>query len=324
LYDLLVLPSIWAAARFGVRGAVVINIVLQLGMVAAFVIVVKDADSIIAYQFRMLVLTLSTLFLGVAVTERRRAEDSLRRRQDQLDRCARLSIAGEMAAALAHELNHPLSAALTYARTAQRLIDSPTSDPARLRAAMNGAATQAERAGTIIRTLREFIGQGQLKRQPQGLAVLVRDSLALLETDCLQAGIRIEAALDRALPPVLVDAVQVQQVLLNLLRNAIEALEPVGGSRRLVSISANATVEADRVTIEVADSGPGLGQEQVERLFQPFSTTKASGMGLGLAICRTIIEAHGGRLWLAGNSPAGCSFRFTLPVAVGNKAGGQA
>jgi len=323
LYDLLVLPSIWAAARFGIRGAVVINIVLQIGMVAAFVMVVKDADAVTAYQFRMLVLTLSTLFLGVAVTERRSVEDTLRRRQDQLDRFARLSLAGEMAAALAHELNQPLSAALTYSRAAQRLLDSPGGDPAKLRAAMNGAATQAERAGMIIRTLREFIGRGELNRQPQLLPALVRDSLALLEPDCQRAGIRFEAVLDRSLPPVLVDAVQVQQVLLNLLRNAIEAIEQTPGPRRLVTIITHPT-EPGTVTVEVADSGPGLDQDLVARLFQPFSTTKAAGMGLGLAICRTIIEAHGGRLWLAGNGPGGCAFRFTLPLAPGTKTGGQA
>ncbi|CCG41022.1 ATP-binding protein [Magnetospirillum molischianum] len=323
LYDLLVLPSIWAAARFGVRGAVVINIVLQIGMVAAFVMVVKDADAVTAYQFRMLILTLSTLFLGVAVTERRSVEDTLRRRQDQLDRCARLSMAGEMAAALAHELNQPLSAALTYSRTAQRLLDSPGGDPTKLRAAMNGAATQAERAGMIIRTLREFIGRGELNRQPQSLPTLVRDSLALLELDYQRAGIRVEAVLDRTLPPVLVDAVQVQQVLLNLLRNAIEAMEPSSVPRRLVTVVAR-PIDPGTVTVEVADSGPGLDQDLVARLFQPFSTTKAAGMGLGLAICRTIIEAHGGRLWLAGNSPGGCSFRFTLPVVSGTKTGGQA
>jgi len=322
LYDLLVLPSIWAAARFGVRGAVVINVVLQIGMVAAFVMVVKDADAVTAYQFRMLVLTLSTLFLGVAVTERRSVEDTLRRRQDQLDRCARLSLAGEMAAALAHELNQPLSAALTYSRTAQRLLDAPVGDPVKLRAAMNGAAAQAERAGMIIRTLREFIGRGELNRQPQSLPALVRDSLALLEPDCQRAGIRVEAMLDRTLPPVLVDAVQVQQVLLNLLRNAIEAMEPVLGPRRQVTVVAR-PFDPGTVTVEVADSGPGLDQDLVARLFQPFSTTKAAGMGLGLAICRTIIEAHGGRLWLAGNGPGGCTFRFTLPVDVGTKTGGQ-
>ncbi|SEH25968.1 ATP-binding protein [Magnetospirillum fulvum] len=322
LYDLLVLPSIWAAARFGVRGAVVINIVLQIGMVAAFVMVVKDADAVTAYQFRMLVLTLSTLFLGVAVTERRSVEDTLRRRQDQLDRCARLSLAGEMAAALAHELNQPLSAALTYSRAAQRLLDSPGGDPAKLRAAMNGAATQAERAGMIIRTLREFIGRGELNRQPQSLPALVRDSLALLEPDCQRGGIKVEAVLDRALPLVLVDAVQVQQVLLNLLRNAIEAMEPALGPRRLVTVFAR-PAEPGTVTVEVADSGPGLDHDLVARLFQPFSTTKAAGMGLGLAICRTIIEAHGGRLWLAGNGPGGCAFRFTLPVAAPTSTGGQ-
>ncbi|MFD2233617.1 sensor histidine kinase [Phaeospirillum tilakii] len=320
--DLLVLPAIWAAARFGVGGAMMINVVLQAGLVIGFVTVMHDADGLTAYQLRMLILTLSTLFLGVAVTGRRRAEDGLRRRQDQLESCARLSLAGEMAAALAHEINQPLSAALTYARTAGRLLDSGAADPARLRAALAGAASQTERAGAIVRSLREFIGRGELDRRRHDLPVLVREALALVDAERQRAGIRVEVALARGLPPLLVDAVQVQQVLVNLLRNAIEALDDEaaapgatpGGGRRLLTVTAWRE-PGGLVAVEVADSGPGLDPELAGRLFQPFATTKAAGMGLGLAICRTIIEAHGGRLWLAGDSPRGCAFRFTLPLA---------
>mgnify|MGYP001809886775 CR=1 FL=1 len=314
VYDLLVLPAIWAAARFGAGGAMMINLVLQVGLMVGFVTVMRDAEGLTAYQARMLILTLSTLFLGVAVTGRRRASDGLRRRQDQLDRCARLSLAGEMAAALAHEINQPLSAALTYARAAGRLLDSGTADPVRLRAALTGAASQTERAGAIVRSLREFIGRGELDRRPQDLPALVREALALVDSDRQRAGIRVELALARGLPPLLVDTVQVQQVLVNLLRNAIEALESGGrAGRRQLALTAWRDPDG-RVAVEIADSGPGLDPELAGRLFQPFATTKAAGMGLGLAICRTIIEAHGGRLWLAGNGPRGCAFRFTLPV----------
>jgi len=314
VYDLLVLPAIWAAARFGIGGAMMINVVLQVGLVVGFVTVMRDAEGLTAYQARMLILTLSTLFLGVAVTGRRRAEDGLRRRQDQLDRCARLSLAGEMAAALAHEINQPLSAALTYARTAGRLLESGTAEPSRLRAALAGAASQTERAGAIVRSLREFIGRGELDRRPQALPALVREALALVDPDRQRAGIRVELALARGLPPLLVDAVQIQQVLVNLMRNAIEALEGAGAARRQLALTAWRD-PSGMVAVEIADSGPGLDPELAGRLFQPFATTKAAGMGLGLAICRTIIEAHGGRLWLAGNGPRGCAFRFTLPEA---------
>jgi len=313
LYDLLVLPAIWVAARFGVRGATMITVVVQIGIFAAFATREIEADDLMLYQVRMLVLTVSTLVLGVAVAERRRAEDDLRQRQEELARCSRLTLAGEMAAALAHELNQPLAAALTYARTARRLLDRPQGESGRLRAALEGAATQAERAGQIIRTVREFIGRGTLARQMQPLSRVIRESVDLVVPDALRAGIRLETMIDRGLPSVAVDAVQIQLVLVNLLRNAIEAIDTVRGGRRVVSVSARPD-GGGGAEIEVADCGPGLDEAAAARLFQPFSTTKAEGMGLGLVIGRTIIEAHGGRLWLADNGPGGCRFRFTLPV----------
>ncbi|TAN65692.1 MAG: hypothetical protein EPN20_07540, partial [Magnetospirillum sp.] len=206
--------------------------------------------------------------------------------------------------------NQPLSATLTYARAAQRLLAAPRMDEAKVRAAMDGAATQAERAGLIIRTLRDFIGRGELQREVHSLAALIYDAVALMRPECQRSGIHLEISLDRGIPPVEVDAVQIQQVLVNLIRNAAEVLEKFDGSR-IILVTTRLNDDGD-AEIEVADSGPGLADDMADGVFRPFTTTKAEGMGLGLSISRTIIDAHGGRLWLAASGPDGCAFRFTL------------
>lgn len=315
LFFLLFLPGIWVSARFGLTGAIGINLVMHGCIAVAFALLVKNVESITAYQFRMLSLTVSTLFLGAAVTGRRRAEEKLSEHLDRHARHARLSTAGEMAAALAHELNQPLSATISYTRAAQRLMAQPESDPAKVRAALDGAADQAERAGKIIRTLREFIGRGELRLKPCSVRRLIQDTAALMRPECSRAGVSLDISCERGLPDVLIDATQVQQVLVNLIRNAIEALSGAGRPEGGITLSSR-HIGQNHVEVEVADNGPGLPDDQRERLFQPFSTTKADGMGLGLSISRTIIEAHGGVLKLAASSSDGCSFRFTLPVAL--------
>ena len=312
MFYLLFIPSIWVAARFGLGGAVLVNLVMQIGMAVTLVLSVVENDRVTGNQFRMLSLTLSTLFLGAAVSERRRVERELRDRQDQQARYSRLSTVGEMAAALAHELNQPLAATLTYTRAAQRLLALPQADFAKVREAMDGAARQAERAGRIIRTLREFIGQGELNREAYSVASLVYDSVALMRPECSRSGVHLDVSLARGLATVEVDAVQIQQVLVNLIRNAVEVLGNSDPARRAIHVAAGYNAQGD-VEVEVGDNGPGMAEEVVEKLFHPFSTNKAEGMGLGLSISRTIIDAHGGRLWLAASGPDGCSFRFTLP-----------
>lgn len=316
LFYLLFLPQVWIAVRFGIQGAALGNVVVQLGLIVSFHLVGHESPTVTSFQFLMLALALTSLLLGASVSERRRAEESLRLRQDELARFSRLSMAGEMAAALAHELNQPLSATITYTRAAQRFLAAAAPDLEKVRGAMDKAVAQADRAGAIIRTLREFIGKGATDRRLQPLSQLLADALGLAGPDCAKAGITLVVGVDKGLPDVHVDAVQVQQVLLNLIRNAMEAMDRTRPGQPRIEVSARPAVEG-QVEVEVRDNGSGIAVDVAERLFEPFNTSKATGMGLGLVISRTIVESHGGRLWLAESGSGGSCFRFTLPAREG-------
>ena len=315
-FYLLFLPQIWLAVRFGVTGAAVGNFVVQLSLIGFFLARPEPEETIFSYDIRLITLTLSSLLLGCAVNERRTAEAVLRLRQEELARVSRLSLAGELAAGLAHQLNQPLLATIAFTRAAQRFMAAGETAEARADAtqAMNEAVIQAERAGEIVRTLRGFIGKGEIEQRPHTIAALARDAVTLAEPECARAGIRIVSAIDKGLPAVQADAVQIQQVLLNLIQNAIDALDQPHVSAKIILLSARRS--ADRmVEFEVCDTGPGLSAAAEKRLFEPFSSDKGNGMGLGLVICRGIVEAHAGRLWLDQNQPGRCVFRFTLPIA---------
>ena len=312
-FYLLFLPQIWVAVRFGMTGAVFGNLIVQIGLVIFFLAGLGPRELVFAYQFRFMALVSTILFLGCAVTERRAIEAALRERQEELARVARLSLAGEMAAALAHQLNQPLMAAMAFTRSAQRLLrrqDGPAASQA-----MDEAVEQADRAAAIVRSLRDFIGRSAPTRAATRIEPLAREAAQLLEPECVRRGVRVSLAVDHRLPAALGDAVQIQQVLVNLIRNAVEALEEAPRPR-LVEVSARRLSE-HHLEVEVRDSGPGVPPEIAARLFEPFATGKPRGMGLGLAVCRGLVEAQGGRLWLAENLPGACSFRFVLPIARG-------
>lgn len=318
-FYLLFLPQIWIAVRFGAVGAAAGNFSMQAGLVFLFLSPDHPTVTLFNFQFRLLAMCLSMLFLGSAVSERNRVEEALRNRQEELARVSRLSLAGEMAAALAHELNQPLTATVAFVRTAQRLLarEGKAAPDAKTVDAMDQAVEQAERAGSIIRTLRGFIGKGDGARAPRDLAAVVAQAMDLVHPACVRAGVRVERAIDKGLQ-VQVDEVGVQQVMINLVQNALDSLEAerrsgtrAGGE---IVISASAT-EGGQVEVEVRDNGPGLAPLAQAHLFQPFASDKPSGMGLGLSVSRGIVEAHGGKLWLAESRPGRCAFRFTLPAA---------
>jgi len=253
------------------------------------------------------------------LTERQQTEARLQELQSELVHMSRLTAMGEMASALAHELNQPLSAIANYMKGSRRLLASPSEQNAELvRDAMDKAADQALRAGDIIRRLRDFVARGESERRVEDVKKLVEEASALALVGAKDKGVRVRFAFAPGVDYVLADKVQVQQVLLNLMRNAVEAMEhcPV---RDLVV--ATAAAPANMVEISVADTGAGIAPEVSAQLFQPFVTTKRTGMGVGLSISRTIIEAHGGSISARPNSGGGTVFSFTLPAVTKEEAG---
>lgn len=253
------------------------------------------------------------------MAERRRAEESARERRKEMDHVARLSILGEMASNLAHELNQPLGAIANYARGCTRRLETGTAEPTQLAEVTRAIAEQADRAGQIIARIRNFVRKRASQLEPISVNEAVHAALALCEGQARSGGIVIARDLADGLPPVLADRVQIEQVVLNLVKNALDAMQdgPAGtpdGSPRTVTVR-TVRDEAGRVEVAVADQGQGISTEARERLFDPFFTTKPGGMGLGLSICRTIVEAHGGHLWATDNPGGGAVMRFVLPAA---------
>jgi len=246
------------------------------------------------------------------LTERQATETRLQELQSELVHMSRLTAMGEMASALAHELNQPLSAIANYLSGARRLLERAGQSEPRASEALEKAADQALRAGEIIRRLRDFLARGEGERRVESLPRLVQEACALAMVGAKESGVRVQYRFASELDRVVVDRVQIQQVILNLVRNAIDAMAEHPRRELLVSTSPAADGMA---VVSVADSGPGVDEAAAARLFQPFVTTKASGMGVGLSISRTIVEAHGGRIWMAPNPGGGAIFSFTLRMA---------
>ncbi len=249
---------------------------------------------------------------GTDVTEKRQAEEQARMQAALLSHMDRLSLMGEMAATLAHELNQPLTSIYAYATACLRMLEEGRSDDPRFRAALADAASMAQQAGSIIRHIRDFLRRRGPERRETSVGEVIEQALEIVRPLARRHGVAIEVDLPREPVRVWADAIQLQQVLINLMRNAVEAMMEVSGQRVLgILVSVDAQGEELRVTVR--DTGPGLGEADVDRVFAPFYTEKADGLGMGLAISRSIIESHGGRLW-AEASPHGGVFHFALPL----------
>ncbi|HOW17538.1 MAG TPA: PAS domain S-box protein, partial [Phycisphaerae bacterium] len=254
-----------------------------------------------------------TLSSGEDITERLRAEEEARQRQAELAHVLRVSTVGAMASSLAHELSQPLTAVTSYLRGCQRRLRDGKMDLESLGRAIASAIEQAERAGEIVQTVRTFLQRGEVRRTRVDLNRVVRGAVTLVAAEADRQGIAVRLALCPELPPTSANPVQIEQVILNLIRNGLEAMSQVAGAARELRIE-TAVSENGGLEVAVADSGPGLGVEDPDRIFSPFFTTKPEGLGMGLSISRTIVEAHGGRLWMTPNGEGGCTFRFTLPA----------
>jgi two-component system, LuxR family, sensor kinase FixL len=247
------------------------------------------------------------------LTEHQQTQARLQELQSELVHVSRLSAMGEMASALAHELNQPLAAISNYMKGSRRLL-AGSADPnaAKIENAMDRAAEQALRAGQIIRRLRDFVSRGESEKRVESLSKLIEEAGALGLTGAREQNVQLRFNLTPEADQVLADRVQIQQVLVNLFRNALEAMAQ---SPRRELIATNTRVDDDMIEIAVSDTGTGFHDDVKPNLFQTFFTTKETGMGVGLSISRSIIEAHGGRMWAENNDMGGATFRFTLPAA---------
>ncbi|MDH3739395.1 MAG: ATP-binding protein, partial [Alphaproteobacteria bacterium] len=248
----------------------------------------------------------------VDITGRRVAEARVRELETEMHHISRLSAMGEMATGLAHELNQPLTAMINFVQASRRRLRAAEGAvPEQVYEYMDDAVSQAARAGEIIRRMREFVKRGETERLIEDLASVIEEAGAMALVGAAEKGVSVVYELADDMAPVLIDRIQIQQVIFNLLRNGVDALEK--SDQRHLTVSAAPTPDG-YLKVVVADTGPGLSDEIADRIFQPFVTTKSEGMGVGLSICRSIIDAHGGRLWSTPNPDGGTRFQFTLPI----------
>jgi two-component system sensor kinase FixL len=304
-FYVLFLPLIWIAARHGMVGSTLAALVIQGAVIVTGELAGHEALTVFELQALLIALTVIGLFLGVTVDERRRAEEELRTSM-------RMAAAGEMAAALAHELNQPLAALSSYARASQ-LLAQAEGDRRRLDDTLGKMVAEAQRAAEVVRRLRDFFRTGATRLTAVSLADVGGRVVASLRERAEGMGVALEQHVPQPVPALLVDEIQMEVVIRNLVANALEAAAArEGEGRRAVRVEMGVDARGDLRTT-VVDTGGGVDPADAPRLFEPFVTTRATGMGMGLAISRAIVEAHGGRLWVEPGARG--VFHFTLPAA---------
>lgn len=312
-FYLLFLPLIWIAMGRGIQGASLASLAIQVGLIVAVEWSGHKATAVLEFQLLMLTLAITGLFLGMAVSNRREAEERLRDQQAELGRALRLAGIGEMASALAHELNQPLSALSSYVRSCQLMLSMPEDRRTLLAETMDKAVREALRASQVVQRLRDFYRSGVVRREYLEPGQLLRGGIEALQAHAERHGIAVRLAVEPDLPAVCADPVQIEAVLNNLVSNAIDAIIAGRPKRREIRLEAS-VADRDLVRFCVADTGPGVPEEMRKRIFEPFATDKPEGTGLGLAISRSLVEANGGKLWLEEQQGAGARFCFTAPV----------
>ena len=244
------------------------------------------------------------------VTEQRAADSRLQQLQTELLHVSRFSAMGQMGSALAHEINQPLAAISNYLGAGRHLLERGQPPAEKIREILDKAAEQAVRAGDIIRQLRSFVAKGETQRRPEVIGAVVEEATALAMIGTRHQNVRLSLQLDPDARVAVINRIQIQQVLVNLVRNAVEAMSD--SPRRELAIGTR-TLGDGGIEVEIGDTGPGLAPEVAAQLFKPFVSTKSHGMGVGLSICQSIVEAHRGRIWAEANPGGGTIFRFTLP-----------
>jgi two-component system, LuxR family, sensor kinase FixL len=252
--------------------------------------------------------------LTMDITERRNAEIEARQLRDALAHSGRVTLLGNLASSLAHELSQPLGAILRNAEAAEIMLRDPSPDIQELQEIITDILHDDQRAGQVIGHLRSLLKRGSIDPVPVDLRELIESVVALVKTDAATRLVKLTTAVPATLPMALGDGIHLQQVLLNLIVNAMDALNDCDSENRALHVRAHAG-NAGRIEIHVSDNGQGIPEENFGRLFEPFFTTKVSGMGMGLPVCKTIVEAHKGKLWVTKNPAGGTCFSFTVPAA---------
>lgn len=305
-FYLLFLPVVWISAQFGIPGAMAVSALLQLGLIIGVQSIPHPDLRVFELQVLMAAITMTGLTLGVTVDERARAEAGLHG-------SLRLAAAGQMAAALAHELSQPLTALSTYAQACQILVEDARDLPQEQRRQMMDVTSRmvndVNRAGDVIKRLRDFFRTGSTQLAPTDPLQVVQESVQVHQRRAKAAQLRLDSAVEKDLPLVWMDPVQISVVLRNLIDNAIDSAKTMGPGGFVII---DARTSGTDLLIEVRDSGPGVDPSRMQKLFESGLSDKPGGMGLGLSICRSIVDAHGGKLW-AEPGPGG-RFRLTLPL----------
>src|SRR5262245_3457850 len=320
LFYVLFLPVVAAAIRHGLDGACIGLAITQLSLIGMLHNYGYDAHVFTEFQLLMLVLSATGLTVGVVVTEREHADAAVRgvelklkAKEAEAAQAGRLNLVSGMTAALAHEINQPLAAARALGRSVQQMLRTPGTDLGRADANLTKLITQIDHAGGVIRHLRDFLRRGRPHPGRVDIRALLTDALALAGANAAMKNIDMVLEVDPDVPGIRGDAVQLPQVVLNLVRNAAEAIGD-GTRAGRVMVTARAFTSPPRIEISVIDNGPGIGRDIAARLFQPLTTSKPEGLGLGLSISASIVEAHGGRIWLQASEPGTTEFRFVLPA----------
>jgi signal transduction histidine kinase len=300
LFNVMFYPIIWIALRSGLEGATYGLVFTQAGLMAALQLSGTQAASVTTYQALMLVLVFTGLSIGGLVTERRRFEQELRLNQESVAQISRLGSAGELTTAIAHEINQPLTAISNYARLIQQHLEKGTGEKYAAIDAASKMATQVDRTAAVVKNLRDLIRLGRREIGQQNVHVLVREALDLLEPNFRRTGVSVRVSIARDVLDIMVDRLQIEQVLMNIISNAIDAINDSRSAKRLINIDAF-NLDDGRVEIAVRDSGPGFPTDFNFRQSGIRSSSKKEGLGVGLSLSQTIIEGHGGELLLGGD-----------------------
>ena len=321
LFYLFFLPVVIAAIRYGLDGASLGLALTQFGLVALLHLHGYDANVFTEFQILMLVLTATGLTVGVTVDERKQAhrevrevEALLRTKEAEAEQAARFNLVSSMASALAHEINQPITAARALGRAAQHLLHGDSANHTRADDNLSTMIAQIDHAASVVKRMREFLRRGEPHISTINIRTLIDDALVLVGVETAGIPIRIDVDVAPDLPPVHADRVQLQQVVLNLVHNSIDAIATSGRSEGRIRVAAALLDNPPRVEIAVSDNGAGIAPALAERLFQPLTTSKRDGLGLGLSICATIVQSHHGRLWLQSGASGATEFRFWLPL----------